>query len=338
MKTLVTGASGFLGRALFARLLADGEADIRVLFRSPGQREVLEGIAAEFRAAKVEYVQGNLVSRDDARRVVDGVARIYHLAAGVRGAAADMCLNTVVASKNLLEAVGANRPVRVVLVSSFSVYGAAELPRGVSIDEQTPLERHPERRDPYTLVKLRQEQLCRELAARHGFELVVLRPGVIYGPGGAAFSSRVGMELGGVFLFFGGNNLLPLSYVDNCAEAIAVAGRAAAAAGETYNVHDDNLPTCRSYLAAYRNQVGRIRAVPIPYPMLKLLSAGLERYHHWSQGQLPAALTPYRVAASWGGNRFGNAKLKGLGWAPSVSTDEGMRRTFAWLKRREAIG
>ena len=170
----------------------------------------------------------------------------------MRGSPADLFLNTVVASKNLLEAA-AGAVKRVVLVSSFSVYGAADLPRGTLIDERTPLETRPEKRDAYSHAKLRQELLVREYQQRHGFELVVLRPGVIYGPGGGPFSMRVGLQLPGLFLHCGRGNPLPLSYVENCAEAIAVAGSAEQPSrDEAYNVLDDGIPTCRAYLRAYQ--------------------------------------------------------------------------------------
>jgi nucleoside-diphosphate-sugar epimerase len=290
--------------------------------------------AARYPDARIEFVEANLAAPGDAARATDGVDVVYHLAASLRGAPADMFLNTVVASKHLLDAIGARKPMRVVLVSSFSVYGVAELGRGALVDEQTPLETHPERRDLYGHVKLRQEALFREHVGKNGFELVILRPGVIYGPGGIAFSSRVGLNLFGLFLHLGGRNLLPLSFVDNCADAIVVAGQAAEAAGQVYNVHDDDLPTCAEYLEAYRREVKAIRCVRIPYPALAVLSHLLERYHAWSKGQLPAIFTPYKSATTWGGNRFDNSKLKRLGWKQGISTAQGMQRTFAWLRAK----
>ncbi len=337
MKILVTGAAGFLGRALVERLLAHGEPEVRVSVRAPSQRAQWQALAARYPASRVEVAQVNLTSPDQTARAVEGVDTIYHLAASLSGAPADMFLNTVVGSKTLIEAVGSQRPVRIVLVSSFSVYGVAELERGALVDERTPLERHPQKRDMYAQVKLRQELLCRELAASKGIDLVVVRPGVVYGPGGVAISSRVGLELFGVFLLLGGRNILPLSYVENCAEAIVVAGRSPAAAASVFNIHDDDLPTCREYLAAYSSQVRRLRSAPLPYPALMLLSRAVERYHRWSHGQLPAVFTPYKTAASWGGNRFDNARLKSLGWRQLVSTAEGMRRTFAWLKQHGTV-
>jgi nucleoside-diphosphate-sugar epimerase len=72
----------------------------------------------------------------------------------------------------------------------------------------------------------------------------------------------------------------------------------------------------------------------VPYPALRLLSRGVEAYHRWSKGQLPAVFTPYKSAALWGGNRFDNSKIKALGWRQIVPTEEGMRRTFAWLRAK----
>jgi nucleoside-diphosphate-sugar epimerase len=219
--------------------------------------------------------------------------------------------------------------MRVVLVSSFGAMGVAELPRGAIVDENTPLEQHPERRDVYSHAKLRQEQLFWEYSAKYGFDLVVLRPGVIYGPGGGHFSNRVGLSLFGRFLHLGGKNLLPLTYVDNCAEAIVVAALSPTASGQVYNVVDDDLVTSKQYLALYKSQVRKVRSIPIPYPVLMWGSQMVERYHQKSRGQLPAIFTTYKTRAMWGGNQFSNAKLKSIGWRPILSTREGLSRAFA---------
>jgi nucleoside-diphosphate-sugar epimerase len=342
MKVLVTGATGFLGGPLVDRLLAQGERDLRITVRPGSKRARVEAAAARYPDARVEYVQANLTVPSEVARAVEGVGAVYHLAASLRGAPADMFLNTVVGSKILLDAVAAAKP-RIILISSFSVYGVADLGRGALVDESTPLEPHPEKRDLYAHVKLREELLFRERAARDRLPLVILRPGVIYGPGGGAFSSRVGLNMFGLFLSLGGNNRLPLSYVDNCAEAIALAGRTAPASsggGATeppvYNLVDDDLPTCREYLAAYQKAVAPVRALPVPYPVLSLGARLLEKYNRWSRGQLPAIFTPYKVASTWGGNRFDNAKIKALGWRPLVPTAEGLQRAFAWLKEQVA--
>jgi len=330
---VVTGAGGFLGGALVERLLAHGVREVGVVTRPGGKRTRLDEAASRYPNSRLRFIEANVIAPADARKAVEGADVVYHLAAAMKGAPADMYLNGVVGTKTLLEAIAAGkRKTRVVLVSSFGVYGVADQGRGALVNEDTPLESHPERRDVYSQVKLRQEQLARELAPKLGLDLVVLRPGVIYGPGGSAFSSRVGLNLFGVFLSLGGSNLLPLSYVDNCAEAIVVAGQAPGAAGQAYNVNDDDLPTCRDYLREYKKQVTPVRSVPVPYPVLKMLSVGVERYHRWSKGQLPAIFTPYKSATTWGGNQFDNSKIKTVGWKQLVPTEEGMRRTFEWLR------
>jgi nucleoside-diphosphate-sugar epimerase len=332
-KVLVTGSTGFLGTALVERLLARGEKDLRCFVRGGSDTARLDDLARRYPDASVERFVGSLGSVESAKRAVEGVDVVYHLAASLLGAAADIFLNTVVASKNLLEAIAASgRPIKVVLVSSFGVYGVADLPRGHLVDESTPLESHPERRDLYSQAKLRQEKLFREYQAKYGFPLVVLRPGVIYGPRGSRISARVGLDLMGMFLYLGGKNVLPLTYVDNCAEAIAVAGQSAAAGGQTYNVVDDDLPSCADYLVRYRKEVKRLRVVPIPYPAMQGISTLVQKYNAFSKGQLPAIFTPYKTATSWKGNRFTNEKLKGLGWRPLVSTEDGISRTFAWFR------
>ena len=339
MKVLVTGAGGFLGTQVVARLLAHGYTDIRCFLRDRGKAERLLALAESSPGAQLELCYGNLRSTSDCARAVADVSLIVHLAAGLKGAPAELFADSVVVSRNLLEALETREGIpiektRVVLVSSFGVYGVASGGRGARIDETTPLEDHPELRDTYSHSKLRQEQLFREYQRKDNFELVVLRPGVIYGPGGGAFSMRVGLQIGPVFFHLGGSNLLPLSFVANCAEAIVLAAGHPDSAGQVYNVHDDDLLTASRYLREYERHVKRIRSIRLPYFVTRMLARCLQAYHRRSQGQLPEILTLYKVAAAWGGNSFTNAKLHALGWRQLVSTPDAMAQTFEYLRRQ----
>lgn len=333
---LVTGSNGFLGRAVVEQLLLHGETEIRCLVRSNRARNELDRVCESFPNARIEILSGDLTAPPDAVHAVKNVKTIYHLAAQMKGDPADLFLNTVVGSKNLLDAAVAESLERVILVSSFGVYGTSELPKGTLVTETTPLETHPERRDVYSHCKLRQEQLFWEYYKKHGFELVVMRPGVVYGPGGTAISARVGLNIFGIFWRMGGSNLLPLTYVDNCAEAIVLAGGHPQTSGEVYNVVDDELVSAKQLLSSYRSLVKRLKVLPIPYVATHVLSRWIERYHLRSKGQLPAILTPYKSAGLWKGNTFDNSKLKSIGWRPSVGTADGIQRCFSYFRSLEA--
>jgi nucleoside-diphosphate-sugar epimerase len=83
---------------------------------------------------------------------------------------------------------------------------------------------------------------------------VILRPGYVFGPGKRELSGRVGNKTFGLFVQVSGAQSLPLTFVDNCAEAIVLAGLRAGIDGEVFNVVDDELMTGREFLKAYRNK------------------------------------------------------------------------------------
>jgi nucleoside-diphosphate-sugar epimerase len=329
MSSVITGSNGFLGSALASRLVAHGETDPICLVRGSSNTAKLETVSRETPTARLRIRRGSLATVEDARLAIDGADTIFHLAAMLNGTPADMYLNTVVTSRNLLEAA-ANmaRPPKILLVSSFGVYGVAFLPPLTVINEDTPLEPAPLLRDLYSQVKLRQEQLFWEYHTQRALELTVLRAGAIYGPQSIGISARVGLQMPGVFLFLGGDNALPLSYVDNCADALIVASRTSTATGRTFNVHDDDLPTCRDFLQLYRSRVRPLRFITVPYFALLGASHAIKHYHAVSRGQLPAVFTPYKTLSSWKPMRFDNTRLHGIGWKPKVSIADGLEETF----------
>lgn len=335
-KVLVTGSNGFLGAALVDRLLARGTRGVVCVVRPGSSRARLDAVLARHPGADASVVSGSLDSIAQAGELLRGVGTIFHLAATLRGNTAQIFRGTVDASKHLLDAIVASpeRP-RVVLVSSFGVYGVAELPRGARVDESTPLEPHPERRDDYSHAKLWQEQLFVDYHRRHGVPLAIARPGVIYGPGGDALSSRVGLRFPKVFLAIGGGNALPLSYVDNCAEALCVVADKARFDGDAYNVHDDDLVTCDDYLRRYRAEVAGLFALRVPFPLFLAASSLVERMSDArTKGRRPAKFSAYKTRTTWGGNTFSNARLRALGFQPLVSTEEGLARTFEHLRAK----
>jgi nucleoside-diphosphate-sugar epimerase len=136
----------------------------------------------------------------------------------------------------------------------------------------------------------------------------------------------------------GGGQRLPYTYVDNCADAIALAVSAEGVDGEAFNIVDDHPPTARQVLKQYCRQVQRLRVIPIPRLAIEPISGICEWYHRWSKGQLPAVLTRYKSAAQWKPLKYSNVKAKQkLGWTPRVGFKEGLQASCDWSREQRGI-
>jgi nucleoside-diphosphate-sugar epimerase len=336
MTILVTGATGFLGSTLVRRLLAAGDGPVRVLLRPGSDARLLDAACAGLpadRSARLERVAGTLDSVAGAAAVLQGVTLVHHLASAMRGTPAEVFRGTLATSRHLLDAMRAMpSPPRVVLASSFGVYGTAVLPPGARVDEDTPLEASPARRDAYSHAKLEQERMFRDACRRHGVPLTVLRPGVIHGPGRVAPSNRIGLgPKARLFFLLGGDNPLPLTHVENCAEAFRFAGTGARFDGDTYDVVDEGVPSCREYLRRYRRAVGGFVVVPVPRPLLMLASALNERLHRLSRGRLPLLFTRYRSLSTWKPQEYSGDRLRALGFRQPLDPAQAFADTFSQL-------
>jgi nucleoside-diphosphate-sugar epimerase len=331
---VVTGASGFIGARVVASLLGLGCRHLRCLVRPRSDRAALDAaLRAAPAGARIEVVAGNLLSREDAAKLTAGASLVYHLAAGTRTKSfADAYLHSVVATRNLIEAVLRHgRAKRFVSMSSFAVYSNRDQPRRGLLDERCPMDPCPQSRgEAYAYAKVRQDELIMAYGADRGLPYVLVRPGAVYGPGARSFPGRVGIDTFGVFLHLGGSNTIPLTYVDNCADAVALAGLTPGIEGEAFNVVDDDLPSSRRLLALYKRHVRSFRSVYVPHAVSYGLCWLWESYVRRSEGQLPPAFNRNRWAVQWKRTRYTNDKAKRmLGWRPRVATPDGLARYFA---------
>jgi len=332
---LVTGAAGFVGSRVVSALLRLGFERVICSVRPSSDFELLRAAVPPEYAGRYEVREANLLSREDCRSVTADIQVAYHLAAG-RGKSFPGCFQgSVITTRNLLDAlIGHGQLKRFVNVSSFAVYSRLQSKRGVVWDESCPLEDNlEERHDAYVYGKLKQDELVESYHERFGIPYTIVRPGIVFGPGKKAIPGFVGMDTFGFFMHLGGGGRIPLTYVENCAEAIALAGLVEGVEGEVFNVVDDRLPTSRAFLRAYKREVRRFWSVPVPYAATYAMCALWEWYARRSKGQLPAVFNRRMCAFAWKGHRYSNRKLRErLGWECRVPMPEALQRYFTYQK------
>jgi nucleoside-diphosphate-sugar epimerase len=335
---LITGAGGFIGIRLVGFLLEHGFRKLRCFIRSTKSAQKIQELAMRYgQDRQCEIVHGNLLSREDCMAAMANASVVFHLAAG-RGEKSfpDAFVNSVVTTRNLLEArVEPSSLRRFVNISSFAVYSNEQSSRW--LDEESPVENHPELRgDAYAFGKVKQDEILMEYGQKCNIPYVIVRPGYVYGPGKTAITGRVGIDSFGIFLHLGGSNEIPFTYIDNCVEAIALAGLKKGVNGEIFNVVDDDLPTSRRFLRLYKKNVRDFRSLYLPAPVSYFLCYLWERYSNYSQGQLPLAFNRKRWRSNWRKTHYSNNKLKTMvGWTPKVPMAVGLDHYFRYCRETE---
>lgn len=323
---LVTGATGFLGRHVVAAAVRAGHT-VRAMVR-PGTDP---GALPWGLHPRLETVHADLRGRRDLPAAISGCDVVVHLAATKSGDFASRFAGTVVATENLLSAMDEAGVTRLVHCSTFSVYRSGGVPVGGLFDEAAPLEDDPLRRDPYAQVKLVQEEMVRQWAATDSRELIVLRPGLIYGPG-ELWHALLGVEvLPSLWLRAGWRTTLPMAWVENVADAFTCALARRPLAPVTVNIVDDRLPTVGAYLRAVRPLVERPpRLVLLGYPVTRALVRAVDSINHAALGgrlKLPGGLSPAPFEARFRPMRYTNERAReALGWAPRVQLPEAVVR------------
>ncbi|TVQ55634.1 MAG: NAD-dependent epimerase/dehydratase family protein [Spirulina sp. DLM2.Bin59] len=331
MELLITGASGFVGKYVVAAGLRRGHR-VKAVVRPETD---VTGIPWHDHE-RLELVRLDLGQPTELTAALRGVEAVIHLAAVKSGDFDQQFAGTVRTTEALFAAMTAAKVSRLVAVSTFSVYEYERKRAHSLLDEDSPLvtaERVKDR-DAYCQTKLIQEQLCREFAAKGG-KVTILRPGMIYGRE-YLWHALLGAEFGSVLLRIGSRGILPLSYVENCAEAMIIAAESEAAIGQTLNIVDDHLPTQGQYTQELKQRYPAPKLYYCPWVVMKSIAGfgwWINQTFLKGRAKMPGIIVPARLHGRFKPLRYTNQRAKVvLNWQPQYSFTASLDRSCGDLE------
>ncbi|MBE7373014.1 UDP-glucose 4-epimerase family protein [Pseudomonas lopnurensis] len=309
MKVLLTGASGFLGSAVIARLSQQDQIILSCAVRSP---------LAQVRFAA--FSVGDLCATNDWSQALLGQQVVIHAAARAHimkdelaDPLAEYRLVNVEGTLNLARQAATAGIKRFIYISSIKVNGEST-PLGkpfVSSDAPAP-------EDPYGLSKLEAEQGLMQLAAHTGMEVVIIRPPLVYGPGVKGnFASMIKLVEKGIPLPLGAiHNKRSLVSIDNLVDLIIRCIDHPAAANQVFLAGDGEDLSTSELLRGVGRAMGKpARLIPVPAGMLQFGAALLGK-----------AAMAQRLLGSLQVDISKTCEL--LDWKPPYTVEEGLKRCF----------
>lgn len=327
MKILVTGGTGFTGKALVRRLLDDGHTVVALDYK--------EGLKTqEIRDWGAEVVIGSVTDPEVVRSAMEGVRVVQHLAAAFREMNVPESHYDEVnihGTRNVLEAAEAAGVEKIVYCSTCGVHGNIDQPPG---DENAPIQPA----DYYQRTKYDAEPIVLEYNAR-GLKASILRPAAIYGPGDPERFQMIFKRVNrGVFPMFGsGDTLYHPLYIDNLVDALVLAMDPAKGNGEAYLIADEEYVRIEDLVLRAANALGVEVKIP-HYPVWPVVMAGHVCETICKPFGIAPPIFPRRVDWYRQNRAFTIDKARrDLGYEPRVGLDEGLRRTAEWYRAEHLI-
>ncbi len=310
----ITGASGFIGRALLTRFVELGTTVRGVDLRGDVERDIVEGDVS--------------VAGPWTEHVAD-VDVVIHTAAIVNNVAPAQRFWSVnvAGTANVAHAAAAAGATRLVHLSSVRVFSDVDFPDGVTED-------HPVRPDGHRYVdtKIASEQVVLQAHAGGLVPVVVLRPGDVYGPGSVPWTiwPVVGIANGSFFVPDDGAGIFSPVYVDNLVDAVVLAASEPAALGQVLTISDGLGVRNDEFFGCYAEMLGTgLPLLPAAEIRTRFEAIAAEERAGGRSPTLSADTVDYLLRTG----TYSIAKARRvLGYAPSVDLAEGMRRTEAWLR------
>lgn len=311
---VITGAGGFVGTALCDAASKAGW-DVTAITRKPATA-ALENTGAT-------CVQLNLNSSGADAALAERLTSqsvLVHLATEMTGDWAAHTASTLPAMKAILDAVR-DTGAHLVHLSSIMVYDFDAIPSGAIVDEDSPLECAPKRRDGYARAKIAQEQMMGKLAPN----ATALRPGAIYGPN-HVMNAHIGISAGPILLRLAAKGQVPLCHLSTCIAAILSAAETRAQGA--VNVVDSDLPDRVRFLNALAQNNWPQIIVPLSWRLLAP-AAWLFDKLRVPAGKLPGLLRWSVLQSRMKPFAYDNARLKGaLGVSSAVPFETRMQEVM----------
>jgi nucleoside-diphosphate-sugar epimerase len=327
-RILVTGANGFIGSHVAARLARERH-EVLALVRPTSSTALLEGVEAC-------VVRGDVTDRaslDAAARNVDAVVHVAGFASDWGPWARFHAVN-VEGTKNVAEAAAAAGAKRLVHVSSAVLHGLRGY-RGA--DETAPIAKSG---FPYNESKRLAEAWLFEFAKTTPLEVVAVRPGNVFGPKDHTFLGPYMDVLvaGKGGYVSGGRSFTCPAYVENLADAIERATFVPEANGEAFLVTDGHDVDWRTFTERLADLLGVKRPrLSVPLWLGYPLAGSMEGFFKLVRAKNPPLLTRYRILNGGRDYHFSIAKAKRvLGWTPRVGLDDALARSVAWYRAARA--
>ncbi len=323
MKVLVTGGTGFTGKALVKRLIEDGHEVVSLDYQ--------EGLKTdEIRSWGAKVIIGSVTDKEVVERSMDGVEIVHHLAAAFRELDVPNSYYEEVnvgGTKNVLAAAHAHGVKKFIYCSTCGVHGnVANPPAG----EDAPIQPA----DYYQRTKYEAEPLVSAYCGK-GMDTVILRPAAIYGPGDPERFYMIFKRVNkGLFPMFGsGKTYYHPLYIDNLIDALILAMAPGKGVGEAYLIADEEYVEIGTLVRKTAAALGVEVKIP-HFPVLPLVIAGhicetIYRPFHVTPPIFPRRVDWYRQNRAF---RIDKAK-RDLGYQPKVGLDEGLKRTGEWYRR-----
>jgi nucleoside-diphosphate-sugar epimerase len=317
---LVTGATGFIGRRLVSDLVGRGYAVVAAA-RDPARASVLpEGVTVR---------RADLAEPDSLRGLMDEVDLVFHVAAAMRGGWEEHRRTTVEGTRALLELCRRAKVTRFVHTSSIAAYRTAGLAPHSVLGADSPLDDAESADGPYARAKVLTEGMVRA-ALDTGFDAVIVRPGIVYGPGQLAFQ-QLGRRIAGRLVAAGGPDLvLPLTHVGSVSDALIRVAEAPGARGKAYPVVDCEV-SVGEYLALFEELSGRpLRRWHLPLPLAAAAFAGigLLRGLPGLGTRLPQTSAAKLRRRNLSLHYDASALARDTGWKPLLTLREGLAQSL----------